>query len=250
LRGFPVTRSVTPRSRTMAQHCYTADRTFCPAFMVITTLRIAATHLKPLRQFYAFHLGGLARVAGSMARLVVITPRDDYRYGYRLWADRRNGLLLKAAVINDDGRAIEQFLFTRLRLHRAIPASAVGPIGVGQVHAYKEERGELFPDPESRWTVGKRPPGFRLAMRLMRRVSGQKGVVQHLVYSDGLAGVSVFIGRRPRAALVHAQLIRLGALHVFRTVVDHRMVTALGDVPMLTVEAMALSVRRLAPAAP
>ncbi|MHB1671245.1 MAG: MucB/RseB C-terminal domain-containing protein [Acidiferrobacter sp.] len=218
--------------------------------MVITTLRIAATHLKPLRQFYAFHLGGLARVAGSMARLVVITPRDDYRYGYRLWADRRNGLLLKAAVINDDGRAIEQFLFTRLRLHRAIPASAVGPIGVGQVHAYKEERGELFPDPESRWTVGKRPPGFRLAMRLMRRVSGQKGVVQHLVYSDGLAGVSVFIGRRPRAALVHAQLIRLGALHVFRTVVDHRMVTALGDVPMLTVEAMALSVRRLAPAAP
>ncbi len=217
--------------------------------MVLKTFpALVPTHLKPLRRFYVIHLGGLARVAGSVARLVVISPRDDYRYGYRLWADRRNGLLLKATVINDDGRAIEQFLFTQLRLRHAIPASAVGPIGVGHVHAYKEERGELFPDPKPSWTVGKRPPGFRLAMRLMRRVAGHKRVVQHLVYSDGLAGVSVFIGRRPRAALGHAQLFRLGALHVFRTVVDHRMVTALGDVPTLTVETMALSVRRLAPA--
>lgn len=217
------------------------------ALVLKTFPAFVPTHLKPLRRFYAIHLGGLARIAGAMARLVVIAPRDDYRYGYRLWADRRNGLLLKAAVINDDGRAIEQFLFTHLRLHRSIPASAVGPIGVGRTHAYKEERGELFPDPKPSWTVGERPPGFRLAMRLMRPSAGHKEIVQHLVYSDGLAGVSVFIGRPPRSALVHAQLIRLGALHVFRTVVDHRMVTALGDVPTLTVETMALSVRHLAP---
>ncbi len=211
-------------------------------------------HLKVLRRYYAIHLGGLGRVAGAAARLVVIDPRDDFRYGYRLWADRKNGLLLKATVINQGGKAIEQFLFTHLHLRRTIPASAVGPIGVGHADTYKEERGELFPDPTPTWTVTRVPPGFRLAMHLMRRMAGHKGIVQHLVYSDGLAGVSVFIGRRAPRKPVHAQLYRLGALHVFRAVVDHRMVTALGDVPTLTVETMALSVRpltrRLGPAAP
>ena len=210
---------------------------------------LVPTHLKPLRRFYAIRLGGLARIAGAVSRLVVIAPRDAYRYGYRLWADRKNGLLLKAAVVNDHGRVIEQFLFTRLHLRRTIPAAAVGPRGIGPASAYKKERGELFPDPRPSWTVGRAPPGFRLAMHLMRRIAGHKGVVQHLVYSDGLAGVSVFIGRRPRVTPVHAQLFRLGALHVFRTVVDHRMVTALGDVPTLTVETMALSAHRLSPAA-
>ncbi|WP_298138069.1 MucB/RseB C-terminal domain-containing protein [Acidiferrobacter sp.] len=207
---------------------------------------IIPAHVKPLHRFYAIHMGGLGRVAGMIAREIVIDPRDAYRYGYRLWADRKNGLLLKATVMTYHGKTVEQFLFTRLRLHRAIPASAVGPVGVRDAKTYKKERGELFPDPTPTWTVARVPPGFRLAMHLMRRMAGHKGIVQHLVYSDGLAGVSVFIGRRVHGAAVHAQLFRLGALHVFRTVVDHRVITALGDVPTVTVETMALSVRPLA----
>jgi len=202
-------------------------------------------HLKPLRQLYTMHLGGFSRVAGKVARLVIIAPRDAYRYGYRLWADRQTGLLLKASVVNDHDKRVEQFLFTHIRVRRKIPASAVGPIGVNHISTYKEERGELFPDPRPSWTVGKVPPGFHLAMHLMRRIAGHKEIVQHLVYSDGLAGVSVFIGRRPHKKVAHDQLFRLGALHVFRSVVDHRMVTVLGDVPALTVETMGLSVRAL-----
>ena len=208
---------------------------------------LVPTHLRPLRKYYAIHVGGLARIAGATSRLVIIAPRDSYRYGYRLWADRKTGLLLKASVVNNQHRTIEQFLFTHLRVRSHIPASAVGPIGAGRISTYKEERGELFPDPEPSWTVQSKPPGFHLAMHLMRRIAGHKEIVQHLVYSDGLAGVSVFIGRRPEAQNVHAQLFRLGALHVFRAVVDQRMVTVLGDVPTLTVETMALSVVPLMP---
>ena len=214
--------------------------------MVLKTFpALVPTHLRPLRRFYSISLGGQTRIAGFTARAVVIRPRDAYRYGYRLWAARKTGLLLKASVINESDRTVEQFLFTRLRVKPRIPASAVGPIGVGRVKTYKEERGELFPDPKPSWTVEDKPAGFRLAMHLMRRIAGRKEVVQHLVYSDGLAGVSVFIGRRPAGPGIRAQLFRLGALHVFRSVVDHRMITVLGDVPTLTVETMALSVRPL-----
>ena len=207
---------------------------------------LVPTHLRRLRRYYAIHLGGLARIAGATSRLVIIAPRDSYRYGYRLWADRKTGLLLKASVINHTHETIEQFLFTRLRVRAHIPASAVGPIGIGRLSTYKEERGELFPDPNPGWTVRHKPPGFRLAMHLMRRIAGHKELVQHLVYSDGLAGVSVFIGRRSQALDTHPQIFRLGALHVFRSVVEHRMVTVLGNVPTLTIETMALSVRPLA----
>lgn len=203
---------------------------------------LVPAHLGPLKRFYAIRTGGLARVAGAVSRLVIIAPRDRYRYGYRLWADRKTGLLLKASVITHSNKRIEQFLFTRLRVRRRIPVSAVGPIGIRHANTYKEERGALFPDPDPSWMVGMKPAGFHMAMHLMRRIAGRKAIVQHLVYSDGLAGVSVFIGRRPRVQKAHAQLFRLGALHVFRSVIDHRMVTVMGDVPTLTVETMALSV--------
>ncbi len=207
---------------------------------------ILPVHLKPLQRFYAWRLGGRARLAGRVARLLVIAPRDDYRYGYRLWADQKTGLLLKVSVVDDRSRRIEQLLFTHLRVRAHIPASAVGPIGAPPGNPYKLERSELFPDPQPTWTLRPGVPGFRLVTSLMRRSARHKGVVQHLVYSDGLAEVSVIIGRR-RQAVAHAELLRLGALHVFRTMVGRRMVTALGDVPASTVERMALSVRRITP---
>lgn len=206
-----------------------------------------AARLTPPARFYAVRLGGLDRVAGHEARLVVIAPRDHYRYGYRLWADRHNGLLLKAVVITDTDRAVEQFLFTRLTVQPHIAASAIRLMGVSGTKTFTIRRSELWPDPHPSWIVTRLPPGFHLARALLRRSAGHGRPVQHLVYSDGFSGVSVWVSHQRAPAGMRPQLYRLGALHVFRAAVDHRQVTALGDVPTRTVEMMALSVRRVSP---
>jgi len=64
---FPITRSVTPCSRTMAQYCNTARRPFCSASVVIATLRIAT--LVPLERqgaypVYAYQLAVAPQIAG------------------------------------------------------------------------------------------------------------------------------------------------------------------------------------------
>lgn len=202
-------------------------------------------HLGPLRRYYRISIGGVGRVAGHYTRLVTLAPLDRYRYGYRLWAARKTGLLLKASVINWRGRRIEQFVFTRLVVRSQIPKAAIGPVGLNHVRTYKEEQSALYPDLKLGWTVTRLPPGFHLVIHLKQGLAGRLGIVQHLVYSDGLAVVSVLIASARVNGFGPPSLYRLGALHIFRCVFHHHTVTVLGDVPTSTVEMMALSVHRL-----
>jgi sigma-E factor negative regulatory protein RseB len=58
---------------------------------------------------------GLDRVADHEADVLAVKARDKYRYGYRLWADRASGLLLRADVIGERGEILETAAFSRSR---------------------------------------------------------------------------------------------------------------------------------------
>jgi sigma-E factor negative regulatory protein RseB len=103
------------------------------------------------------------------------------------------------------------------------------------------------------WTAGRLPPGFRLTQSTRQNLPGVDGPVEHLVFSDGIASVSVFIGARdgavPKAAPVAAQAGG-AATTFFVTRVEGRPVTVVGEVPMRTARFIALQVRPAAPSSP
>ena len=70
--------------------------------------------------------------------------------------------------------------------------------------------------------------------------------VEHHVYSDGLASVSVFIEKRPAGGKARAMqgLSRMGAVHAFGKMVDEFQITVMGEVPGETVNLIAASVTR------
>jgi sigma-E factor negative regulatory protein RseB len=94
------------------------------------------------------------------------------------------------------------------------------------------------------WTVIRLPAGFRLTTWRIQAIAGSSAPVRHLVFSDGLASVSVFIEpRAPQSEPMHG-LARVGAAFAYSRDLDGHQVTAVGEVPAATVEAIAASVAR------
>lgn len=206
---------------------------------------ILPERVKDLKKSYAIHLGKTGRVTGREAQLVVINPRDSYRYGYHLWADIETGLLLKASLFDHEGTMLEQFMFTQLNIGRPIDPHDLEPAVAGEGLAWYSgdtvETSDSKPPPE--WLVERLPRGFTLTARIMRKNPTRNGRVEHLVYSDGLAAVSVFIeetGQDAKSAMIGSS--RMGAVHAFGNIVNGRQIVVVGEVPAVTVALIGKSV--------
>ncbi|HEY5623266.1 MAG TPA: MucB/RseB C-terminal domain-containing protein, partial [Gammaproteobacteria bacterium] len=87
------------------------------------------------------------------------------------------------------------------------------------------------------------PDGFALSDESNRPIAGSEYPVEHLVYSDGLAIVSVFIEDPQNDTDVVEGHTRVGSANAFSLNVGGRQVTAVGEVPRRTVESIATSLR-------
>ncbi len=199
--------------------------------------------LSVLKKNYQVRAGHGGRVAGRVTQSVQITPRDAYRYGYHLSADKATGLLLKADLIDTQGKVIEQYMFTQLSIGKPIPEFELAPQHPVPKESSRVEA-EVAPAVSSGlWAATQLPVGYTLSARMMRKLPARRMPVEHLVYSDGLAVVSVFIepvDRATRGAL--SGLAHMGAVHAFGKVVDGHQITVLGEAPAMTVDMIGASV--------
>ena len=199
-----------------------------------------------IARFYAIHAGPRMRVDRHDTRLITVMPRDRYRYGYRLWIDHA-GMPLKIQLWNlrHGGQVVEQIAFATLTIDPHIPNSAFTPHLSTAGYRWLRNRAAAPPSAGLAWNASWLPPGFHMATRVVQVMPGAPGPVDHLVYTDGLASVSVFIERHavPRAAHPVIEAARMGASYVFSTIVDGHRVTAVGQAPALTVRSIAASVR-------
>lgn len=213
-----------PESRVVKVDRRSAERSF-PGLL---PERISA-----LARHYDIELAETRRIAGFDCQGVVLKPRDNLRYGYRLYADTKSGMLLKAVTFDAKGENVEQFVFTQL---------SIGGVKRDQVrarhkaHQWRVENTEAAPASLQGWGLSAELPGFRKVIEL-KRLMGQSRPVGQVVYSDGLAAVSVFIEPMPeRGEAVQTGLASLGAVHIYtREVANHR-VTVVGETPAASVQ--------------
>jgi len=207
---------------------------------------LSAQQQQVLAQFYDFRVAEQARVAGLETQAIVFEPRDGLRYGHKFWAHRDTGLLLKARLIDEKGEVVEQFAFTDISIGARIAREHVRASWPGTPSDWQLKEGsagDAVPH-DTGWTVNRLPPGFVKITEGFRTLRGKRDPVAHLVFSDGLVAVSVFV--EPIAAMPGQALgmVRQGGLNVFSIKSDDRLVTALGEVPAATVRQIAQSVAR------
>lgn len=196
--------------------------------------------LSELTENYQIRKGGMERVAGFDAQVITLEPKDSFRYMRTLWAEVTTGLLLKTNVRNESGGIVGQFSFTQLVIGGKIDKSQFVPrqdvpktsVSGGAVPGRGD--GQV-------WEVTQVPPGFKKIVDINRTLPGKDGTVRHMVFSDGLATVSVFIEPAGKDKVEDGGTLQ-GSFHVYTRLVSGNRVTVLGSVPAATVMQVANSV--------
>jgi len=210
--------------------------------------------LEHLLKYYDVYLGEEDRVADRPVQQIMVVPKDEFRYGYDLWADRDSGLLLKAALLDENKRPVEQYLFTTVQIGGDIPAEELEPmtpeselVWYGDHKDNGEGRDMSRADgdmPAANWVIAEAPEGFTLTRKIRRMSPMRSKMIEHYVFSDGLATVSVFVediedegGARVRG------LNKMGAVHAYGREINGHQVTVVGEVPSATVDLIGKSVK-------
>jgi sigma-E factor negative regulatory protein RseB len=215
--------------------------------------------LDTLERYYQFEVQGEDRVVGRNTRIVAIQPRDKLRYGYRLWLEQDSGMLLRSVLLDEAGQPLEQLMFTSLELkpevdpallEPAAPTSASPvPPAAGSPDADKLPNADKPPAVDkplpAEWTLSALPPGFSEVTHNRLKVHAGPHPAEHIVLTDGLATVSVFleplIGGKP----LLTGPAHMGAMHAFGAVVDGHQVLVVGEVPVATAQQIAAAVQRI-----
>ena len=225
-------RCYLPESQTVKVERRTDQRAF-PAML--------PERITDLARNYTITRGEPMRIAGYDCEAVVLTPKDELRYGYKLWADANTGMLLKARTFNSKGETVEQFSFAQLTIGN-VPRDRVKTRHAAQ--SWRIEDAAVTPADlaQAGWTVNGALPGFRKIIEVTRRL-GEARPVGQMVYSDGLAAVSVFIEPMAgRAEAVRPGLSSLGAFHIYTREVANHIVTVVGEAPAASVQRIANTV--------
>lgn len=200
-----------------------------------------------IAELYSLASSGTERVADREANVIDVQPKDRFRYGFRLAVGRETGLLLKLELLGSDSTALEQIVYTHLELPQSIPDEALKPriSGAGftryEVDA-QEGAGHDRNLPTQEWTIGWLPAGFRMADESYGPIQPGRDSVEHRVYSDGLASLSIFIERGLDADDRIEGPSSVGAVNAFSRVIDGYQLSVVGEVPGITVERVAASI--------
>jgi sigma-E factor negative regulatory protein RseB len=205
--------------------------------------------------FYDIREIGHMRLNRRDTHVIAVSPKDEFRYGYRLWVDGSTAMPLKSQLVDPRGQVIEQIVFASLTLSSRIPDAAFRPeISTEGFQWLRNDAAPHLPPGAAAlaWSVASLPPGFRMTVRSAQILPGSAGAVDHLVFTDGFASVSVFVERQPAPSGPPPvpESATVGSTSAFSTVVDGHKITAVGEVPPATVRFIAgqLKAQGVAPA--
>ena len=182
------------------------------------------------------------RVAGRETIMLAIRPHDGYRYGHRIWLDTETAFPLQTQLISE-GEAIEQVKFAEIRLNQEILASALEPSYSTEHFTWlTQSSGHEGSKIETSWSSGSLPAGFRAVSIHEETMDGSDEIVTHMLFSDGLANVSVFIAAK--SGKLETGPAQFGGSNSYCIENGDFEIIAVGEVPAITVEQIATSMRR------
>ena len=150
---------------------------------------------------------------------------------------------MKSSLLDDRNREVEQVMFTSIDLvdENAKLMLAAMPQFDQSFTLIRYHRGDssgVFSTDNS-WQLNNIPLGFRRETVLRRKLPGTRNIIQQMVYTDGLASLSVFIERNSNGT--PSDSASMGAVNAFIRIMNDHSVT-IGEVPAITVKQVAESV--------
>ncbi len=196
-----------------------------------------------IRGHYRFQVLGKDRIAGRPTHIIEIMPKDDYRYSYRLWLDSDTSLMLKSAVVNMQEKVLETVLFTQIDILHEISSELMIPMNAADYSWHtNEQKSDPASEHVSLWNIQWLPGGFSMESSHEQVFSEKQYPLEHLIYSDGLATVSLYIEKLGKDKEPMNGYVSLGAVNAFTISKENHQITVVGELPAKTVHKIASSV--------
>jgi sigma-E factor negative regulatory protein RseB len=218
--------------------------------------QLAENDFSRLQDYYQFSFEAVERVAGQSAQRILIKPKDASRYGYRLWVDEANAILLRFDLLDEQGEGLEQTMFADISIGGDIPDALLVPESHDDNFTwFKHEQAEQDQKiVESRWTIARLPQGFSITTQLNHQMPNSDGPTEHWVLSDGLASISIYIEQIADGQPAFEGASAMGATNAFGVLKkgesnDFHQITVIGEVPADTVEKLARAITLKTPLA-
>jgi sigma-E factor negative regulatory protein RseB len=198
-----------------------------------------------LAQLYTARQLGVDRVAGVEADVVLIQPKDSLRFGYRVWSERKNGLVIKLQTLDTEGRVLEQAAYSELQLDAPVSMTKLTQM-MANLDGYKLIKSDMQKTTAlaEGWQLKTVVAGYKPTSCFKRVVSKGEGAssdtAMQWVFSDGLASVSLFVEAFDRLRHLQEGQAATGATHsITRRFVDRQgdkagdwWLTVVGEVPV------------------
>jgi sigma-E factor negative regulatory protein RseB len=203
---------------------------------------VLPTNLDAVKENYLLKVGELERVAGRPAQLLSLIPKDGLRYSYRFWIDSEFGLLLKSVMLNQRQEAIESIGFSQISLLNTVDLNWFQPkIDTKKNYVMEEDMDRTIADhsTQQHWMLRELPAGYRKVDQMKRMVHGKSLPITHVIFSDGLASVSLFIEPLIKGAKAKNGHKLVGTTSFYANVIDGHQIIVVGEVPEATVAQIA-----------
>ncbi|MDE3021141.1 MAG: MucB/RseB C-terminal domain-containing protein [Pseudomonadota bacterium] len=194
-----------------------------------------------LSNYYNIALGPLSRYSGLPCQMVKLTPIDNLRYARHMCIGLGSGLLLHDSVLNSKHKPVENLTFTELAIGGNIKKSDIFE-GLGGTWQIKKSSLNENMKGSVDFKLEPLPAGFHKVAEMMRDMPGRSQPVEHLIYTDGLTAVSLFIEPSGANPVFRIGLSCAGVIHVYTRIENGYTITALGEVPAVTVKKFARAV--------
>ena len=192
-----------------------------------------------IADFYKVRQEGLDRVAGVEANIVTLLPKDRLRFGYRVWTERKSGLVVKLQTLDVDGKLLEQAAFSELEIDAPVKMDKLVQM-MGKLEGYRVEKPVLVKTTASAegWALKVPVAGFKSMSCYKRPVAAVNGAPAgeplQWIFSDGLASVSIFVEPLDRQRQYRESTLSMGATQTMTRLLDPYWITVMGEVPMTT----------------
>jgi sigma-E factor negative regulatory protein RseB len=205
---------------------------------------VLPTNLVAVKESYNLRTGEIERIAGRDAQILFLEPKDELRYSYRFWIDTEYGLILKSVMFNNKNEMMDSISFTQLNLINTIDLDWFKPKIDSKKNYVMEDEVPAQADynPSPHWMLKELPAGYRKVDQMLRIVHGKPLPVTHVVFSDGLASVSLFIEPVANGIKARTGHSVVGNTSFYSSVAGYLQITVLGEVPEATVAQIANSV--------
>lgn len=202
-----------------------------------------------IAQFYRIKAAGSERVAGFESDVVQLWPEDSLRFGYRVWTEKKTGLVLKLQTLDATGQVLEQAAFSELQLDASVSMAKLTEM-MNNTEGYQIEKPAMVKTTAAAegWVLKNTVPGFK-SMSCHKRSAGAGADARHettlqWVFSDGLASVSLFLETFDTRRHGRSGSLALGATHTLTRRIGDWWLTAVGEVPAQTLVAFAQGLER------